>query len=131
VLSPVKLEQALLATLPCRVGGGRLTQNQLKRLRARFDRKRERFIAPSEPTIRRVLQSADVESVERCLSQWLLGIADDHAIAIDGKTLKGAKRDNGTQVHLLSAFLHNQGKNTAYRWHNQYGDRLWNYIINS
>jgi len=87
---------------------GRLTQNQLKRLRARFDKKRKRFIPPSEPTIRRVLQSADVERVEQCLGQWLLGIADDHAIAIDGKTLKGAKRDNGTQVHLLSAFLHNQ-----------------------
>ncbi len=26
----------------------------------------------------------------------------------DGKTLKSAKIDNGTQVHLLSAFLHNQ-----------------------
>jgi hypothetical protein len=88
---------------------GRLTQNRLKRLRARFDKKRDRFIPPSEPTIRRVLQSADVESVERCLGEWLRGIADDHAIAIDGKTLKGAKRDNGTQVHLLSAFLHNQG----------------------
>ena len=87
---------------------GRLTQNQLKRLRARVDKKRKRFIPPSEPTIRRVLQSADVESVEQCLGDWLLGIADDHAIAIDGKTLKGAKRDNGTQVHLLSAFLHNQ-----------------------
>lgn len=87
---------------------GRLTQNQLKRLRARFDKKRKRFIPPSEPTIRRVLQSADVESVEHCLGEWLLNIADDHAIAIDGKTLKGAKRENGTQVHLLSAFLHNE-----------------------
>ncbi len=86
----------------------RLTQNQLKRLRARFDKKKKCFIPPSEPTIRRVLQSADVESVEQCLGGWLLNIADDQAIAIDGKTLKGAKRDNGTQVHLLSAFLHNQ-----------------------
>ena len=87
---------------------GRLTQNRLTRLRARFCKKTDRFIPPSEPTIRRVLQSADVESVERCLGEWLLNIADDHAIAVDGKTLKGAKRDNGTQVHLLSAFLHNQ-----------------------
>ena len=86
----------------------RLTQNRLKRLRARFDKKTNRFIPPSEPTIRRVLQSADVESVEQCLGEWLLNIADDQAIAVDGKTLKGAKRDNGTQVHLLSAFLHNQ-----------------------
>lgn len=86
----------------------RLTQNQLKRLRARYDKKKKCFIPPSEPTIRRVFQSADIESVEECLGQWLMGITNDHAIAVDGKTLKGAKRDNGTKVHLLSAFLHNQ-----------------------
>ncbi len=86
----------------------RLTQNQLKRLRARFDKKKKCFIPPSEPTIRRVFQSADIESVEECLGQWLMGITNDHAIAVDGKVLKGAKRENGTQVHLLSAFLHNE-----------------------
>lgn len=87
---------------------GRLTQNQLKRLRARYDKNRKCFIPPSEPTIRRVFQAADIDSVEECLGQWLLGIADDDAIAVDGKVLKGAKRDNGTQVQLLSAFLHNR-----------------------
>lgn len=86
----------------------RLTQNQLKRLRARYDKKKKCFIPPSEPTIRRVFQSADIESVENCLGQWLMGVTDDHAIAVDGKTLKGAKRENGSKVHLLSAFLHNQ-----------------------
>ena len=35
------------------------------------------------------------------------------ALAIDGKTLKGAVRDDGTQVHLLSAFLQNQGVTVA------------------
>ena len=55
-----------------------------------------------------MFQSADIESVEDCFGQWILGVTDDHAIAVDGKTLKGAKRDNGTKVHLLSAFLHNQ-----------------------
>ena len=35
----------------------RLTQTQLKRLRAYFDRKQQRIVAPSEPTFRRVLQT--------------------------------------------------------------------------
>jgi len=34
-------------------------------------------------------------------------------IAIDGKTLKGARREDGTQVHLLSAFLQTQGVTVA------------------
>lgn len=87
----------------------RLSQNQLKRLRARFDRRTKNFLAPSEPTLRRVLQAADVNAVELRLGQWLMQAAPDKAIAIDGKTLKGARRENGTKVHLLSAFLHQQG----------------------
>jgi len=36
-------------------------------------------------------------------------------MAVDGKTLRGARRSNGTQVHLLSAFLHQQGITVAQR----------------
>jgi hypothetical protein len=87
----------------------KLTQNQLKRLRARFDRNTKNFLAPSEPTLRRVLQSADINAVELAIGQWFMQAAPDKAIALDGKTLKGARRENGTKVHLLSAFLHQQG----------------------
>jgi hypothetical protein len=86
----------------------RLNQNQLQRLRARLDRKTRCFVAPSETTFRRVLQSADVEAVELHLGKWLMQGAQDKTLAVDGKTLKGARRENGTQVHLLSAFLHQQ-----------------------
>lgn len=85
-----------------------LSQNQRKRLRARYDRKTRQFIAPSEPTIRRVLQAADVDTVERGIGQWLMRTATDKTVALDGKTLKGARRNDGTRVHLLSAFLHQQ-----------------------
>ena len=71
--------------------GAQLTQAQLKRLRARFDRRTERFVAPSEPTLRRVLQ------------------------AVDGKTLRGAVRPDGRQVHLLGAFLQGQAATVAQR----------------
>lgn len=86
----------------------KLSQNQLKRLRARRDRNTGIFMPPSETTFRRVLQSADVEAVERSLGGWLMQNAQDKTIALDGKTLKGARRENGTKVHLLSAFLHQQ-----------------------
>lgn len=93
-----------------------LTQNQLRRLQARRHPETSRYEAPSEPTIRRVLQKADAETVDRTLGEWLLSTTDrEDGIAIDGKTLKGARRSNGTQVHLLSAFLHQQGITVAQR----------------
>jgi hypothetical protein len=60
----------------------RLTQPQLKRLRARFNPRTERFEPPSEPTIRRILQSGDVARFDASLSEWLLGHAQaDEAVA--------------------------------------------------
>jgi predicted transposase YbfD/YdcC len=95
---------------------GKLTQNHLKRLRARRDPETGQYEAPSEPTIRRVLQRADAEAVDRSLGEWLLSTTDEKGgIAVDGKTLKGARRPDGSQVHLLSAFLHQQGVTVAQR----------------
>ncbi len=92
----------------------RLTQNQLKRVSARYDRKNKKFKPPSEPTIRRILQSSDVEIVEKTLGEWLMEITDKNDnISVDGKTVRGARREDRTQVHLLSAFLHNQGVTVA------------------
>ena len=95
---------------------GRLTQNQLKRLRARRHPETRRYEAPSEPTIRRVLQRANAEQVDQTLGEWFLSIRKkEDSVAVDGKTLKGARRCDGTQVHLLSAFLHQQGITVAQR----------------
>lgn len=93
----------------------RLTQAQLQRLRARIDPRTRRYIAPSEPTIRRVLQGAHVEALDAAIGSWLSGQVAFDALAIDGKVLKGAVRKDGSQVHLLSAFLHRQGGTIAQR----------------
>lgn len=94
----------------------RLTQPQLKRLRARYNRRIRRFEPPSEPTIRRLLQGADVGRVDASLSDWLLGLtAPGEALAVDGKTLRHAVREDGSRVHLLSAFLQGQGVRVAQR----------------
>ena len=93
-----------------------LTQPQLKRLRARFNRKTKRHQPPAESTLRRVLQASDAAALDLALGQWLLkqSRASD-PVAIDGKTVRGARRPDGSQVHLLSAFLHQQGITVAQR----------------
>jgi DDE_Tnp_1-associated/Transposase DDE domain len=90
----------------------RCRQNFLRRLGCRKDPQSKRYAPPSEPTIRRVLQGIDADQVDRALSGWLrnlVGRKPGEAIAIDGKTLRGARRGSGGQVHLLSALLHGTG----------------------
>jgi len=94
----------------------RLTQSQLRRLRARYNPTTRRFEPPSEPTIRRILQSADVARIDASLSDWLLGLsAPGEAVAVDGKCVRRAVREDGSRVHLLSAFLQGQGVTVAQR----------------
>ena len=103
---PTVLTIALAATLAGARGylaiseyAALLTQTQLKRLRAYFDRRQQRFVAPSEPTFRRVLQQVDPVALEQAFSAWVQASAPaDEPLAIDGKTLKGARRDDGRQT---------------------------------
>jgi hypothetical protein len=76
------------------------SQNLLQRLWCRYDKRSQRYIAPSEPTIRRILQAADAKAVDDALCGWWADKADE-PIAADGKTLRGARQENGRQTHLL------------------------------
>lgn len=90
----------------------RCSQSMLSRFRARYDKDTKKFIPPSEPTIRRVLQNINGQAVDNALTGWLMSVTQrdkNSLIAVDGKTLKGAKDDSGKQVQLLSAFLCNPG----------------------
>jgi hypothetical protein len=88
----------------------RCSQPMLRRLGCRYQRQKDRYLPPSEPTIRRLLQAVDAEAVDRALYGWLALLAGkDSALAVDGKTLKGARQHDGHQVHLLAAFLHQSG----------------------
>ena len=67
------------------------------------------WVVPCEATIRRTLARLDPEALAGVIGAWL---ADrDHpgqrrrAVAVDGKTLRGARR-GGRQVHLLAAMEH-------------------------
>lgn len=89
---------------------GRLTQAQLKRLRAYYSHTRKRFEAPSEPTIRRVLSQVDPQALEQAFADWVLvNTPKDEALAIDGKTLKGARAADGNAKQLLAALFHHSG----------------------
>lgn len=90
---------------------GRCSQNMLQRLRCRKDSRTGLYKAPSESAIRRLLQRIEVEAVDQALGQWLSSLtpSGEGAVAFDGKKLRGAKNEAGQQVHLLSAFVHEQG----------------------
>jgi ABC-type oligopeptide transport system substrate-binding subunit len=45
-----------------------------------------------------------VSGLQTCAQQ-----ADPEAVAVDGKTLKGARDSEGKQLHLMSAILHKEG----------------------
>jgi hypothetical protein len=88
--------------------GKACTQKMLKRLGCRKKPGTDLYEAPSEPAIRRFLQSLDGQAVDSAITGWLesiMGVGD--AVAVDGKTLKGARTD-GRQMHLLAAFLHQE-----------------------
>jgi hypothetical protein len=69
------------------------------------------WVVPSEATIRRTLARLEAEALAEVIGAWL---ADRdrpdqrrrrRAVAVDGKTLQGARRD-GRAVHLLAAMEH-------------------------
>ncbi|MGW0391092.1 ISAs1 family transposase [Streptomyces sp. NPDC003042] len=71
--------------------------------------------APAEATVRRVLQRIDGHALDAAVGTWLArrdrtaAGPDTHGEwprptpAVDGKTVRGARRSDGTQVHPLSA----------------------------
>jgi hypothetical protein len=82
-----------------------LTPEQLER----FGSKRRR--PPSEPTIRRVLQSIEAKAVDEKLGGWTFehGLAAGAAMAIDGKTQRGSGDGTHKPFHLVSAVVHGSG----------------------
>ena len=83
-----------------------LNQNQLRSLRAARSRKTGKLIAPSESTIRRVLQNLDPDELDRIVSDWLRSHLKDlniAALAVDGKCVRTASKIKGESIQLFSA----------------------------
>src|ERR1035438_3228244 len=109
----------------------RASQADLARLRAPWDPLAGRYRAPDEKTIRVVLDRLDPRALTRALlgprprhggpppasvrryrarraAQQARTLARDRlrAVAVDGKTSRGARRADGTRVHLLGVAEH-------------------------
>jgi hypothetical protein len=83
-----------------------LNQNQLRSLRACRCRKSGKFIAPSETTIRRLLQRLDPKELDLLITDWLrshLQSAGITALAVDGKCVRTAAKINGQGLQLFGA----------------------------
>jgi hypothetical protein len=103
-----------------------LTGEQLARLGARSSPYTGRYTPPDEATIRRALQRVNAQALDRLVGGWLsarqppaaaaAGTAtDEGAVAVDGKTLRGAVDADGRRVHLLAALDQQQGTVLAQR----------------
>ncbi|WP_405746439.1 ISAs1 family transposase [Streptomyces canus] len=67
---------------------------------------------PCETTIRRTLARLDADALDRAVGAWLAdrraqpGPKSRRAVAVDGKSLRGAARAAGRKIHLLAALDH-------------------------
>jgi predicted transposase YbfD/YdcC len=69
--------------------------------------------APDEATFRRVFARLDADLLDRLLGAWLFTrtrvVDGRRVIAIDGKSVRGAKDAHGRMPHLVAAFDHHAG----------------------
>jgi predicted transposase YbfD/YdcC len=131
--SPQGIRHELVFTLACavvavlagasnyrQVGSrvGDLPQSLLAKLGARWNWFGCRYDWPSEPTLRRVLQTIDAGALDLLIGSWLFERAHRDTdgllvIAVDGKVLRGAWTDDNGQVTLFSAMIHGVGVTVA------------------
>jgi hypothetical protein len=64
---------------------------------------------PAKSTLSEILRAIDIEAFESVASQWLQAQAHRHrwtAMAIDGKSLRGATGERLPAVHLVAGYAH-------------------------
>ena len=68
-----------------------------------------RFLCPSDSLYRKLLPRLEAEQIECTLADWIrrtLQAQPDDPIALDGKTVRGARTTEGSAPHLLSFRTH-------------------------
>lgn len=88
-----------------------LSKHQRRRLRCWRNRHTGQYEVPTKTTFWNVLTSIDPAELDLRLGRWLCALkgAETDALAIDGKTVRGAWTSQGRQLHLFSAFAHDSG----------------------
>jgi hypothetical protein len=97
-----------------------LSQEALARLNARRHPRTGLYVAPSEPTIRRTIQTIDADQADKVVGAWLLEqiregrvnagqVSGRVSVAPDGKVLKGSWAEVKTvKTKLFSALVHSE-----------------------
>ncbi len=86
-----------------------MPQEALRRCGIRYNTRLGRHVPPSHKTIKRTVRAIDAEAADAQMCAWLrqeaaAGRLNWRHIAVDGKTVRGAVRPDGTQPHLLAAY---------------------------
>jgi len=86
-----------------------MPQEALRRCGIRYNKRLGKYVPPSHKTIKRAVRKIDAEAADRQLCAWLrqeaaAGWLNWRHIAVDGKTVRGARDAGGKAPHLLSAY---------------------------
>jgi len=86
-----------------------MPQEALRRCGIRYSKRLGRYVPPSHKTIKRAVRNVDAKAADEQLCAWLraeaaAGRLDWRHIAVDGKTVRGARDGDGKAPHLLSAY---------------------------
>lgn len=73
--------------------------------------------SPNESTFRKTFARIDMAAFEQAVGRWMAAhaLSPGHAVAVDGKTLRGTLEADRPAVHLLSAMVHETGTVVAQR----------------
>ncbi|MCA1682343.1 MAG: transposase family protein, partial [Actinobacteria bacterium] len=95
-----------------------LTQPALATLGIRRNKRTGTHVAPAYQTLRRAIRSVDAHALDAAVTGWLhdemsagrlsTGQLARLVIALDGKTVRGAKDAAGNQLHLFAALVHSE-----------------------
>lgn len=86
-----------------------MPQEALRRCGIRYSKRLKKYVPPSHKTIKRAVRKIDAKAADEQLCAWLrseaaAGRLDWRHIAVDGKTVRGARDGDGKAPHLLSAY---------------------------
>jgi predicted transposase YbfD/YdcC len=88
-----------------------MPQEALRRCGIRYNQRLGRYVPPSHKTIKRAVRAVDAAAADQQMCAWLRAEAAAgrlrwrwRHIAVDGKTVRGAKDDGGKAPHLLAAY---------------------------
>jgi hypothetical protein len=92
----------------------KLTQEERKLLGCKYDDwDTQQYLVPSDSTFCRVFRQTDAEELDRIIGEWTAEQIEFERIALDGKKLRGARRESGKTVNLVAAVAHGSGEVVA------------------